>query len=1068
MGPRVGMMVAGCLLVALGFPAPLTAQQPAQRILPRVVPPSGSPRAQAPCLPVFDEALKLYVRPCQTFHTSGPAADWLDRMVVAVTWRKGAQWLNDLAPDERHHIAPNQRGLPRTLPTVSDGRRGELSAAMDGFVAAWLAHESVQRRAAGPRPHGDETSQLPLTGVAKSEHLAPERCPVRWMSSSTDVPLTAPLVLSLEAREGESIRIAASHLVPEAGYLQPDPVLWLIQVTHPGDPEAGRVLTATNPLPGTLPFLEARAPATGSYRVVVAPYRPEFAGRVTLDATVDGLLQGRVEEAFFGGTLLRLSEVAPGDHLFAGALSGGTGHDAVLTLLTEPDLRESRPYLSANNTIGTLPALTLPLGIEEPWLLVSAFDPDHGPELALNLSRIGPRDRADLDRDGDGLSAELEAIVGTCDSLDDASEGHCRPPLSRPAGWEPSDTDHDGFSDLEELFGIRRCYATRATPPRFSLPGCLADDRGNCLRDCPPGTGFIAQLPLSALDGPSPTTHDIYVELDYWTEAATEGGLTESQVALVKRTFEQQVRYAPEAPAGRFVPTDYPVAFHLFQDEPLVMPGFAEVSRLPALAARSLFFNLFFTADRKYTNTFHYVVGTNKGGGQSDVTGRAAIVGLSGGTKASLKFAHEVGHLLGLLHNFKSGNPDHTPFHRSIMSYGYVHSVPPLVEWDGTFVPCGPSSPCPDYFRCSAFPGHGSLCAPDCGAALAPDGSTTHFGHFASEGLPLPPDSSEAGFVPEEGYPLDFLPYLYCYNDGGSGNGPKERFARFASPRCADSRCVQCIGTVCRIDFDRDGDFDGLRGYDLDRDGALNEQPLAGGDDFSLLMARGPRGLRVLSKATLAAFYTGFGASDASNFLPFPAVTYEQHGGFVTDLTNRCDEVARWSHCRDEAHGEAALFRGPVAGDRGLEVQLPDDYCLAPENGLTFSVRVKPFQAPEQDLPVVLAQVGEISLLLEGTADALQWVAVVPGQEEPLRLLLEDRSGLGRWTRVTLALDGKSGTASLSIRRQTLFRMAEQSGLASLANVCGMTIGAAPGQNTAFLGLMDDPMLLLGYVKTLR
>lgn len=993
-------------------------------------------------------------------------------MVVAITWRSGAQFLTDLMPDERAHIEPFQRGPQVAAPHLSKDRFAALQGALDAYAAEAKGLLAVARRTAREQTPEPPSSEV-LLAAPKMAAVGPDESPLIWRADAEGVPLTSPLTRLLEARAGELLRVEVLGLRAADGYLAPDPVLWLVRLDGRSDPERGTTLAVVDGPPGELPQLEVVAPTTGLYRLLVAPYRAELAGHVTLEARVDGVLQARVEDLFFGGALRRLPETVPGDRVFAGAIGEENGHDAVLTILAAPGGggENGVPYLSSNNNIGTLPGLTIPDGGAGLWLLVAAFDGRHVPRIDLYLSRVGARPETEsADADGDGLSGELEALLSSCDGVPEAGQGGCLAPDPLPPGWSAQDTDNDGFTDFEEVHGVRRCYPGPAVPPRFGIEKCFRDDRGKCRADCPAETGLIAQIPLSALDGPRPTVHDIYVELDYWQarSAGDPGGLPPEQVALAKRVFEERFVHEDGPAAGAFVAPVYPIAFHLFQDEPLRLRGFRGVSRIPSLASRSLFFDLFFTPDRKYTGTFHYVVGMHRGGGQSDVTGRAAIFGLSGGTGASLKLAHEVGHLLGLLHNYRLGNPDHTPFQLSIMSYGYVHSIPPPIVWDGTFRPCGKKRPCPENFRCAEFPGHGRLCSPDCGVGVSADGLSTHFGRFSSGQLVLPPDSSEAGFVPEEGYPRWFLPYLYCYNDAGGNNRLQDRFDRFAGSGCPGGKCVHCAGDVCTIDLDRDGDFDGLRGYDLDGDGKLNERSLADGDDHALLIARGARGLRVLSKKTLAAFYTGFGGDDGGNFLPYPSITHERHAGFVNDVTNRCDEVARWSHCRDKAHFEAALFRGPVAGDRAIEVRLPEEYCLNADRGLTLSLRVKPFQAPRKGYPVVLLAVGEMRLLLEGTAQELRWVAEFPGDSGPLRLELPDRGALGRWTRLTLAMDARDGKASLSVRRQTVRHLTEESGAAVPSRVCQMGIGAVPGEDSNFLGLLDDPMLFLGFVKNLR
>jgi hypothetical protein len=964
---------------------------------------------------------------------------------------------------------------------------------------------------AGQADPGADGEQCPrdeagLCDVAlwKSRRFPPAALPPVWPSRDLPYPLTSPWTSRFRAEEGQTIKVTVQDVKPALGYLWPDPVVWLIRLDRVRDPESGdTVAISDDQAPDGLPRIEHVADRTGDWRVILAPYAADASGLADVTVEVAGLVVAQAASAPFGGLPLAVNQLSPGDLIFAGGdpQAPSRGHDATLALLPAPWAACEGRYAASNNDLGTLPLIEVGEGpsgsdhachaeapsgpdeIPDPGrrsraalpqvLLVGSFSPRADTAVRVFVSRIGAREGGSPDPDSDLLSSEVEEVLRTC-RAGQPPAGSCSAPSPAPAGWTAADTDHDGFTDFEEVFGIRRCYGTAPSPSFRNSRPCLrgAGENGRCLRVCPAETALAAELPLSAMDGPEPTVFDVFVEYDYWQlpgEPAGAHAIPADQVPLVQRAFEKEYNHATGIAGGSwFQSPPYPVRFHLFQDEAVPMPEMAGTAHLPSHPNRSLFFDGYFSPNRKLTNSFHYVLGVLRGGGQTDLRGRSAIIGVSGGKSTSIKLIHEVGHLLGLLHNGERGNPDHAPFYLSVMSYGFTHSLPPPISWDGSFAACGPNSTCPDHFRCVEVRGSGRLCTPDCGISEGDAQKATHFGRLSAGELVLAETATESGTIPETGYPQWYLPYLYCYSDASKHLTIEERVRRFLDPVCDRGRCVACEQSICRIDWNKDGRFEGSRDTDVDRDGTLNRNPLSDSNDLRKIMEWGKKGLAVLAKKTVIPFYTGFKGNSARNVVPYPSIVHERHGGYVTDVTNRCDEAGKWARCEKQNRGEAALFRGPASGDGGIEVRFPREFCLEPNQGVGLSLRVKPLNIPEDGQPVVLLDSDSVRLLLAGEDGQARWIAEIFGSAgKPRKIELKDPGALGRWTRLKLQVDNHSSLAGLTAHRGTTVLSKETKDAAVGRGLCSLTIGAPAGADSSFAGFLDDPMLLTGPAKGL-
>lgn len=1045
------------------------AQQPAQRILPSSVVPTDEPEDRTVCLPQLDYKTKLFIQPCKTFHRGRVPPDAFSRRLSLLTRSAPGPFWTDLDPVKQAVFAkayPATVIEPRAIP-----RHVQIES-----LQKWFQYLAILPTPGGaPAPRGDTSPALMKKGF-----YPPVPAPPVFGLRSLEIPSGAPWSVAFTAKAGVPVTVAVQDVQPIPGFNWPDPVVWLVRLEQTGDPESGQVVAIGDDEDQGLPLLSYTPSEQGRYRVIVAPYRATSAGTafVVIKAGQEVLLEEPA--APFGGIVHLVPELLPGDLVFAGAegADGAENHDAMLTLLPAPWAAPDHcRYAAANNTLDLLPLLKVEQRQVDCLLIAGGYLPEANPAARVFISRISGQWDATgaADKDKDSLSEEIEDALGTCDGpIPEGSQGQCNPPLPLPGGWAPHDTDNDGMSDFAEVFGVRRCLASAPASPYYGAADCIRNaDHGRCRFFCPPQTAAVAQLPLSALDAPDPTVYDIYVEYDYWRVKGTPGGanaIPDDQVRLMRQAFEKDFQHeaAPEDPEAWFVASQPPTRFHFFQDDPVPMLEILRMAHIPASASRYLLFDLFFTPDRKYTETFHFVAGVRDGAGQSDLLGRSAIVGAKARTTVGRRLVHEIGHLLGLRHNHDRGRPNHSPFYLSVMSYGYANSQPPPADWDGLFRPCVKNNDCGELFKCSDFGASGRLCAPDCGIIQRGAWRNSNFPRFSTGSLPLPPGTSEHTTIPETGFPRWFLPYLYCYNDGSGSTPLARRLERFTAPACESGRCVQCSQDTCNIDWNRDGGFRGAQRFDVDRDGKISDTPLADHADRLTIIDKARRGLGVSAKKTLVAFYTGFTTYSARNVLPYPSLARENHGGYVTDVTNHCDEEANWPHCKDQKRNESALFRGPASGDGAIDVTFNPGFCVPLEDGLAVSIRAKPLHIPQKDFEAVLLHSKAATITLYGRGNKATWKATLHlagGKEK--KLTVSDPRALGRWTRLTLMVNNKDGQARLSARRDNEVMEDKTTGVKVEGTICDLTLGARADEPTNFMGFVDDPMFISGPVREL-
>jgi hypothetical protein len=236
------------------------------------------------------------------------------------------------------------------------------------------------------------------------------------------------------------------------------------------------------------------------------------------------------------------------------------------------------------------------------------------------------------DADGDGLGRSLERALGTCDGPDEP--GCARSPLAayyRKLPTSTRDTDRDGLSDADELFGV--------SAPELDLPRF----------------------------GTDPRHKDVLLEIDHQADMESVG-FTERELADVAALFGAGSAHALRNPDG--LPG---VRVHF--DAGLV-------TRSPALrgvvgdfggsgSARDADYRA--ARQRDFTPSrvgyFRYVLSTRSGRGQAV---RDALT-VNRDLQRVTILAHELGHTLGLGHHGHDawGRVNCKPNYYSIMNYLY-------------------------------------------------------------------------------------------------------------------------------------------------------------------------------------------------------------------------------------------------------------------------------------------------------------------------------------------------------------------------------------------------------------
>ena len=306
-------------------------------------------------------------------------------------------------------------------------------------------------------------------------------CPTMEIQEVGGLELSVPIfVRYLELPPAETSVLEVGDL--DAGA---DPVMRLF-MADPSDLSKAwyEVAFDDNSGDGEAPKIIINPQVFGVYILVVHAYRTDLFGRATLRLTIDGQL-AREERFSFGGTTAKGCPLDDGDEMRIGYVPDGANYHQLLAVKSpgteglgfENDLGYGKGSIGYSNRTGGAQKNTYIVGALQP-----GSDVFHGADLIWNdLS---------LDRDGDGLGDQLEVALRTCPLQNDA---HVTADGWRCGRFASSDTDNDGLSDREEVFGIYE-------PDPAYVSSTYEPDS-------------LEFLPLRYW-GASPTHKDVFVEVD--------------------------------------------------------------------------------------------------------------------------------------------------------------------------------------------------------------------------------------------------------------------------------------------------------------------------------------------------------------------------------------------------------------------------------------------------------------------------------------------------------------------------------------------------------------------------
>jgi len=549
------------------------------------------------------------------------------------------------------------------------------------------------------------------------------------------------------------------------------------------------------------------------------------------------------------------------------------------------------------------------------------------------------------DADGDGLPAELEEVLGTCEDWTSAylsgesaeywGDLHVKTGVTDCLGmrnfindgqscgssligshegtcWSALDSDQDGLTDYEELYGIRRCYPQSPEPLIGWVPFAIDADADDWFdNDC--NTAATYELALSALDStwgpgddvawepPDPRYHDTLVDLIYyknyngstpdpttmardnapndialgqwfysWEEEPTEcdacaPSTCDTCVAAGSATTSFcETASCCDDPATD-CPTDdrYGPRLHVFAAPYQVEYDHAdsETSNVGGSRGIATRLNMNMMPQRRYTHAFKFF-GLSEGSGGQAVTGsKFAVVGAQTRMDATVgrDLTHEGGHTSNVEHGGDVEGPSINLAYPSLMSYGYARAPLKRPSWDGTMPDCSASAcsnwaDCVDTTRDDAGGNDIMVCVP---RNVPPDWQTDLWPFRFSRNI------SDFGFIEDQFWegsvPRRWLPFYAGSAD--SDATLTERFLSFDGQGGYSSAVWNCSSNDCGLDIDDNG-FLQLTSWDMNEDGTIDASfDFDDFDDWGQMI----RSSRIdLAKTTAAnfhvAYFSGFNA----------------------------------------------------------------------------------------------------------------------------------------------------------------------------------------------------------------
>ena len=796
-----------------------------------------------------------------------------------VPWEELSGKLTEPGPDESDVDA-----LP--VVPVSSGSSVELALPQELLILHEDLSESPLSESLDKGGGGGGTMAMTSSPCDNPRICRSQRCDPAKVVCSDDSIHNVPLFI-VDVWSNNLIEVRTSELRTLAGETEgrPDTVVYLLWCSDPTCMDGDIVAIDDDGNDETECTSDSKLvvspPEMGVYAVVVAGKCGGMGGIADIEIKVNSSTYNWTNRVF-GGMTVRSVESRTGDSVFVGK----SPNSSVAGYAPDPEYHDSMMWVfstsATNCTTGCGQFLfnddAIPSGLPQSRLLLSKVDiPEDFPgtnnailvgtfrgslpssPYTINGRVMRYRRHASnggswtgapqQDLDGDGLSRELEGLLGSCDDSTDATTGigvtgmtcldyanlvngyrndktarECEIGSTDPFCWNAGDSDNDGIPDDWEVFGgVVRCahppqppYQDAGACPRLGLHGDLSGcvDNGACYA-----------LDVSALSDPDPGAYDVYVNNDYWActgpwcasihkqglldathrmAPAQQGWLSEVWTDEPRTCWDGSLPPCSD-PADR----PYRARIHVYdgvrRDVPDCKGGYA----LP-MGGRGTrnFWNYQFDPRRRFMGFFRFALGADgKGGGQTD-GGTPVLIwaNLQSEVTTYHTISHEVGHTLGLEHTFQNAvgkSKDCDGGCPSVVTNchgnGCVNHINPqvasLMSYEHKkFLPKSPNLP--------------GACDVGCDYV---------YSRF-SKGLNLPLDEGSLVELFDNG-PHGWrtrkrVQDLFCLEDG---NAPSPANPNVCAGACDDTFPVDCVsyGSQCLIDWNRSATAD-LVPYALD------------------------------------------------------------------------------------------------------------------------------------------------------------------------------------------------------------------------------------------------------------